>query len=173
MADLSAIKLPDNTSYSLKDATARASAQEINSKLYSTIAGVAINTTTGAMELWSVDLNNITATGFYNAMTCTNAKYQYSTLIVIGYYLTGYCLQIQQDVTTGAIATRSQINGTWSAWKNVDIARVQTQADYEETDTTSEAYIANKPTEVSSSDIDEIIASIDGGGIPSASGVSF
>lgn len=89
----------------------------IENQLPSTISGVSVNTTTGAMELWSQNLNNITATGFYNAMTCTNAKYQYSTLIVIGYYLSGYCTQIQTDVTTGNIATRSQINGTWSAWK--------------------------------------------------------
>lgn len=145
----------------------------VNDKLYPTIAGVAINTTTGAMELWSANLNNVTKTGFYNAMTCTNAKYQYSTLIVIGYYLSGYCLQIQQDVTTGAIATRSQINGSWSAWKNLDIARIQTQSDYEETDTTSEAYILNKPTEISSSEIDTIIDSIDGSPISYASGASF
>ena len=118
----------------------------IENQLPSTIAGVDVNTSTGAMELWSQNLNNITKTGFYNAMTCTNAKYQYSTLIVIGYYLSGYCLQIQQDVTTGAIVTRSQINGTWSAWKTFDIARLQTQADWSETDTTSDAYIANKPS---------------------------
>lgn len=89
----------------------------IESQLPSTITGVDVNTTTGAMELWSQDLNQVTKTGFYNAMTCKNAKYLYSTLIVIGYYLDGYCTQIQSDVTTGAIATRTQINGTWSVWK--------------------------------------------------------
>lgn len=89
----------------------------IENQLPSTISGVSVNTDTGSMELWSQNLNNITTTGFYNAMTCTNAKYQYSTLIVIGYYLSGYCTQIQTDVTTGNIATRSQINGTWSEWK--------------------------------------------------------
>lgn len=118
----------------------------VNAQLYPTIAGVTINETTGAMELWSQNLNNVTATGFYNAMTCTNAKYQYSTLIVIGYYLSGYCLQIQQDVTTGKIATRSQINGTWSAWQEFDIARVQTQSNWNESDSSSEAFIQNKPT---------------------------
>ena len=91
----------------------------IENQLPSTISGVSVNTTTGAMELWSQNLNNVTATGFYNAMTCTNAKYTYSTLIVIGYYFRGYCKNIQTDVTTGAIATRSQINGTWSAWKEI------------------------------------------------------
>ena len=89
----------------------------IESQMPSTITGVDVNTTTGAMELWSQDLNQVTRTGMYNAITCKNAKYQYSTLIVIGYYLSGYCTQIQSDVTTGAIATRTQINWTWSAWK--------------------------------------------------------
>lgn len=89
----------------------------INNQLYSTISGVPVNTNTGAMELWSENLNNITKTGLYNAMTCRNAKYQYSTLIVIGYYLNGYCTQIQSDVTSGAVATRTQINGSWTTWK--------------------------------------------------------
>lgn len=110
MASISSIELPNGSEYDLKDATARA-------QLMSTIAGVSVSTTTGSMELWSQDLNSVTKTGFYNAMTCTNAKYPYSTLIVIGYYLSGYCTQIQSDVTTGAIATRTQINGTWSSWK--------------------------------------------------------
>ncbi len=83
------------------------------------IAGYSVNEQTGAMELWSKNLNSITKTGFYNAITCSNAKYQYSTLIVIGYYLSGYCTQIQQDVTSGKLATRTQINGTWSAWKEI------------------------------------------------------
>lgn len=89
----------------------------IDSQMPGTITGVDVNTTTGAMELWSQDLNQVTKTGLYNAITCRNAKYQYSTLIVIGYYLGGYCTQIQSDVTTGAIATRTQINGSWSSWK--------------------------------------------------------
>ena len=114
MADISTITLPNGSVYNFKDADARA-------QLMSTIAGYSVNTTTGSMELWSQNLNNVTKTGFYNAMTCTNAKYPYSTLIVIGYYLSGYCTQIQSDVTTGAIATRTQINGTWSAWKEIAI----------------------------------------------------
>lgn len=89
----------------------------IESQLPSTISGYSLNTETGSMELWSQDLNAVTKTGFYNAMTCKNAKYPYSTLIVIGYYLTGYCTQIQSDVTTGAIATRTQVNGSWTEWK--------------------------------------------------------
>lgn len=89
----------------------------IENQLPSTITGVDVNTTTGSMELWSQNLNQVTKTGLYNAITCTNAKYPYSTLIVIGYYLEGYCTQIQSDVTTGAIATRTQINWKWSDWK--------------------------------------------------------
>lgn len=90
------------------------------------IADISRNETTGAMELWSKNLNNIVTTGMYNAITCTNAKFQYSTLIVIGYYLTGYCTQIQQDVTTGRLATRSQINGSWSAWVEIDTSKFYT-----------------------------------------------
>ena len=93
------------------------------------IADISRNETTGAMELWSKNLNNIVTTGMYNAITCTNAKFQYSTLIVIGYYLTGYCTQIQQDVTTGRLATRSQINGTWSTWVEIDTSAFYTKAE--------------------------------------------
>lgn len=91
----------------------------IENQLPSTISGVPVNTTTGAMELWSQDLNQVTASGLYNAITCKNAKYPYSTLIVIGYYLSGYCTQIQTDVTTGSVAIRQQINYSWSAWKTI------------------------------------------------------
>lgn len=101
----------------------------IENQLPSTISGVATNTETGSMELWSADLNNVTTSGLYNAMTCTNAKYPHSTLIVIGYYMDGYCTQIQSDVTTGAIATRTQINGTWSAWKEIDTSVFYTKTE--------------------------------------------
>ena len=93
------------------------------------IADISRNETTGAMELWSKNLNNIVTTGMYNAITCTNAKFQYSTLIVIGYYLTGYCTQIQQDVTPGNLATRTQINGTWSNWVEIDTSAFYTKAE--------------------------------------------
>lgn len=122
MAAISTITLPNGSEYDLKDADARA-------QLMSTIAGYDVNTTTGSMELWSQNLNNVTKTGFYNAMTCTNAKYPYSTLIVIGYYLTGYCTQIQVDVTTGTLATRSQVNGTWNAWKEIDTSNFYTKTE--------------------------------------------
>lgn len=93
------------------------------------IANISRNETTGSMELWTQDLNNIVTTGMYNAITCKNAKYLYSTLIVIGYYLTGYCTQIQQDVTTGNLATRTQINGTWSNWVEIDTSAFYTKTE--------------------------------------------
>ena len=91
----------------------------VNKKLYSTIAGRNINETTGSIELWSENLNSITTSGFYNAMTCTNAAYPYATLVVIGYYLAGYCTQIITDVTSGNMKKRSQINGSWTAWTDL------------------------------------------------------
>lgn len=96
--------------------------KRIEDQLPSTISGAPLNTTTGAMELWSQDLNQVTATGFYNAMTCKHAKYNYSTLIVIGYYLAGYCTQIQTDVTSGATAIRQQVNYKWTAWKVISVS---------------------------------------------------
>ena len=100
----------------------KAKLKAIENQLPSTISGVPLNMTTGSMELWSQDLNTIVKTGFYNAMTCQNAKYPYSSLIVIGYYLAGYCTQIQIDVTTGAVAVRQQINYSWTAWKVVNMS---------------------------------------------------
>ena len=114
------------------------------------IADIARNETTGAMELWSKNLNNIVTTGMYNAITCTNAKFQYSTLIVIGYYLTGYCTQIQQDVTTGRLATRSQINGSWSAWVEIDTSKFYTM---QETDDAIAANFASISKSISNGTI--------------------
>lgn len=89
----------------------------INNRMLDTISGVDVDENTGSMELWSRDLNNITTSGFYNAITCTNAKYNYGVLIVIGYYMSGYCVQIEFDVTNaGKYAIRNQVNGVWSAW---------------------------------------------------------
>lgn len=88
----------------------------IEAQLFSTIANVATNTDSGSMDLYSKDLNMIITSGFYNAMTCTNAPADYCTLIVTGYYLTGYCTQIAMDVTTGTFYTRTQSNGTWGSW---------------------------------------------------------
>ena len=87
----------------------------VNNKLYSSIAGVAQNNK-GSMELYSKNLNTITTSGFYNAMTCTNAPFSYCALIVCGYYLDGYCFQLAVDIQTGEIKTRVQTAGTWSAW---------------------------------------------------------
>lgn len=88
---------------------------QIYAQLYSTIAGMQ-NNAKGSMELYSKDLNTITTSGFYNAMTCANAPYDYMTLIVTGYYLSGYCTQIACDVTTGNYKFRTQTGGTWGAW---------------------------------------------------------
>ena len=71
------------------------------------------------MELYSKNLNNIVTSGFYNAMQCTNAPFDYMTLIVCGYYLDGYCLQIAMDVTTGAVRYRAEINNVWSSWDDL------------------------------------------------------
>lgn len=89
----------------------------VNAKLYSTIAGRAQNNK-GSMELYSVDLNTVTTTGFYNAMTCTNAPYTYMILIVCGYYLDGYCFQLAADINTGAMKSRVEYGGTWGEWSD-------------------------------------------------------
>lgn len=108
----------------------------IEAQLFSTIADVPTNTDSGSMDLYSKDLNTITTSGFYNAMTCTNAPANYCTLVVIGYYLAGYCTQIATDVTTGTLYTRTQTNGTWGAWSGktntADLAAVATSGSYED-----------------------------------------
>ncbi len=88
---------------------------QIYEQLYTTLAGLS-NNAKGSMELYSKDLNTITTSGFYNAMTCSNAPFDYMTLIVTGYYLSGYCTQIACDVTTGNYKFRTQTGGTWGAW---------------------------------------------------------
>lgn len=88
------------------------------SQLIQQITGYPLNDY-GSMSLYSKDLNTITKSGFYNAMTCINAPFDYMTLTVIGYYLEGYTVQIACDVTTGDIKKRNNINGTWSAWKDL------------------------------------------------------
>lgn len=90
----------------------------VTANLLPAIAGITPNAN-GSMELYSKDLNTITKSGFYNAMTCANAAFDYMTLIVVGYYLNGYCTQIATDVTTGNMKKRSQINGTWNAWSDI------------------------------------------------------
>ncbi len=93
----------------------KAADDAINAKLYSTIAGRQQNNK-GSMELYSVDLNTIVTSGFYNAMTCTNAPFTYCALIVCGYYMDGYCFQLAADINSGEIKTRVQTGGTWGAW---------------------------------------------------------
>lgn len=114
----------------------------IEAQLFSTIANVATNTDSGSMDLYSKDLNTIITSGFYNAMTCTNAPADYCTLIVTGYYLTGYCTQIAMDVTTGKFYTRTQSNSTWGAWiekaNTTDLAaKADASAVYTKTETDS------------------------------------
>ena len=93
----------------------KAADDAINAKLYSTIAGRQQNNK-GSMELYSVDLNTIVTSGFYNAMTCTNAPFTYCALIVCGYYMDGYCFQLAADINSGEVKTRVQTGGTWGAW---------------------------------------------------------
>lgn len=116
------------------DTKLAAKVNAIEAQLFSTIADVPTNTDSGSMDLYSKDLNTITTSGFYNAMTCTNAPAQYCTLVVIGYYLAGYCTQIAADVTTGTLYTRTQTNGTWGAWSaktnTADLAAVATSGAY-------------------------------------------
>lgn len=90
----------------------------VSANLLSAIAGITPNAN-GSMELYSNDLNTIVKSGFYNAMTCSNAAFDYMTLIVVGYYLDGYCTQIATDVTTGNMKKRSQINGSWTPWSDI------------------------------------------------------
>lgn len=90
----------------------------VTANLLPAIAGITPNAK-GSMELYSKDLNTITTSGFYNAMTCQNAAFDYMTLIVVGYYLDGYCTQIATDVTTGNMKKRSQINGSWTDWSDL------------------------------------------------------
>lgn len=90
----------------------------VSANLLSAIAGITPNAN-GSMELYSKDLNTIVKSGFYNAMTCSNAAFDYMTLIVVGYYLDGYCTQIATDVTTGNMKKRSQINGSWTSWSDI------------------------------------------------------
>lgn len=85
------------------------------SQLIEQVTGYPLNDY-GSMSLYSKDLNTITKSGFYNAMTCTNAPFNYMTLMVIGYYLEGYTVQIATDVTTGNMKKRACINGTWGDW---------------------------------------------------------
>lgn len=90
----------------------------IKTQLFGEIAGLPINNR-GSMELYAKDLDTIVTSGFYNAMECTNAAYPYMAMVVIGYYLTGYCVQIGFDVTTGNAKKRTQINGTWEEWTDL------------------------------------------------------
>lgn len=93
--------------------------EQIYQKLYSTLAGRTQNAK-GSMELYSVDLDTIVTSGFYNAMTCTHAPASYCALIVCGYYMSGYCFQQAVDINTGIVYTRTQTGGTWSSWEAIN-----------------------------------------------------
>ena len=105
----------ENSNNPVKSGGVYTAVKTVDDKLFSSIAGITQNAK-GSMELYSEDLNDIVTSGFYNAMTCTNAPFTYCALIVCGYYLSGYCFQLAADITTGEVKTRIQNNGTWSAW---------------------------------------------------------
>lgn len=108
-------------------AAAAATVTAINNRMLDTIAGVSRNTTTGSMELWSKNLNNYKTTGVYNAITCTNAPYQYAILEVMAYYLEGYTIQKIYDVTNACkMSYRWCIAGSWSQWYEDDIIKTLT-----------------------------------------------
>lgn len=91
----------------------------IRNQLPATISGIEMNTDCAAMMTYGTDLNDIVTSGFYNAVQCTNAPYDYMMLIVCGYYTEGYCVQIASDVQTGAMKRRNLINGTWGSWADM------------------------------------------------------
>ena len=89
----------------------------LKSQQLPTIANKTLNTTTGSMNLTSVDLNTVVTSGFYFATNCTNSKYTAATLVVIGYSGTTSCTQIESNITTNELAMRTLYNGTWSDWE--------------------------------------------------------
>lgn len=91
----------------------------IQNQLPATISGITMDTTCGAMMTHATDLNDLVTSGFYNAVQCTNAPWDYMMLIVCGYYAEGYCLQIASDVQTGAMKRRNMIGGTWGTWSDM------------------------------------------------------
>lgn len=120
-------ELSETSTHPVENKAVTAAINLLKSVQFGTISGITPNTNTGSMEIWSGDLNKITTSGFYNAITCKNAPSQYLNLLVIGYYLTGYCSQIAIDVTTGNINKRMQINGTWQAWESVTYVDSETK----------------------------------------------
>lgn len=108
-----------NSNNPVKSGGIKTAIDAVNDKLYSTIAGRTQNNK-GSMELYSVDLDTIITSGFYNAMTCTHAPASYCALIVCGYYMSGYCFQQAVDINTGIVYTRTQTGGTWSSWEAIN-----------------------------------------------------
>lgn len=91
----------------------------IKNQLPATISGIAMNTDCCSMMTYATDLNDIVTSGFYNAVQCQNAPFDYMMLIVCGYYAGGFCLQIASDVNTGAMKRRNLIANTWTNWTNM------------------------------------------------------
>lgn len=69
-------------------------------------------------KLSEIDLNDVMISGFYSGDNCSNCPFSKFTLLVIG-YSDKYASQICIDLATGAVKTRSDINGTWSAWTSL------------------------------------------------------
>lgn len=91
----------------------------MHAQMPSVMSGLDMNTECGSMSAYNIDLNNVTVSGFYNAMECQNAPFSYMMLIVCGYYTEGFCLQIACDVSSGAMKRRNLINGTWGEWTDM------------------------------------------------------
>lgn len=88
----------------------------MHEQMPSVMSGFDMNTGCGSMSVYNQDLDDVTVSGFYNAMECQNAPFSYMMLIVIGYYVDGFCAQIACDVSTGKYKFRNKINGTWGEW---------------------------------------------------------
>lgn len=117
IADLTNQEDTENT-YTLNIEVLNAILEEIEHIVtQSSIAGEPINSSCGSMVLIQKDLNDYHTSGFYNALECTNTKYMYATMLVIGYVTAGYCTQIQFDASSaGHFAIRSLVNNTWTDW---------------------------------------------------------
>ena len=111
--------LDDNSENPVQNKVVKQAIDDVDKKLYPTIAGVAINTK-GAMELTSKDLNNYQKSGFYIATNCSHAPGINCYLMVMGHKTTGYASQFAVDATSGEIYTRCLISGSWQPWKEIN-----------------------------------------------------
>ena len=111
--------LDDDSENPVQNKVVKQAIDDVDKKLYPTIAGVAINTK-GAMELTSKDLNNYQTSGFYIATNCSHAPGTNCYLMVMGHKITGYASQFAVDATSGEIYTRCLISGSWQPWKEIN-----------------------------------------------------